>query len=531
MLFLVLFATSVSILLQPWTLTSSQSPAVVFELELPDFQIPPSSAREITIPSSSVTQVFVHVLKPAADNINYDAIKTSINGQASAIIAEVVNGVRGKIVKLNLRLRPGYEFVNGRNTVEVWAQTWRGRTYYSSFVIKTATGNWNPDFTYHVVQATAAGNDTPPEVILFEPQGPIQLRQGVGNSLVKISGRATCGRKIVRVSVDGRDVQLKMGSAVSMRQLTRSDDVTRDVSFETTTRVSQNTPEVVVEAEDESGSRTQVLVPVLQSGSSAIAPIRKKFALIIGISRYKNTSRGIPNLDFADLDARSIYQVLQRPETGGFAPENMMLLDNEKATLARIREALSNFLSRASEDDLLLIFFAGHGAPDPFAPQNLYLLAYDTDVSSMPETALAMSDFRSYIDRNVRSKRLVLLLDACHSAGLSNEGTRDIANNLANLYLEKLLYQEEGRAIISSSDVNEPSRESRQWGNGHGVFTYYLLDGLKGSADTNHDRLVSVGELFRYVRQKVRTATNQQQNPRLLVGNNEQLTLAIAPLH
>ena len=510
---------------------SSQSPPVIFELELPDFHLPPSSAGEITIPSSSVNQVFVHVLKPAADNINYDAIKTSINGQASAIVAEVVNGLRGKIIKLNLKLRPGYEFVNGKNTVEVWAQTWRGRTYYSSFVIKTATGNWNPDFTYHVVQATGAENDLPPEVILFEPQGPIQLRERIGNSLVKVSGRATSGRKIVRISVDGKNVQFKLGSSTSIRQLTRTENVTRDISFENTTRVGQNTPEVIVEAEDESGSRTQVLVPVLNSGSSPIAPIRKKFALIIGISRYRNNLRGIPNLDFADLDARSVYQLLQRPETGGFAPENMMLLDNENATLARIREALTNFISRAAEDDLLLIFFAGHGAPDPFAPQNLYLVAYDTDVNSMPETALAMSDLRSYIDHNVKSKRLVLLLDACHSAGLSNEGTRDVANNLANLYLEKLLYQEEGRAFMCSSDINEPSRESRQWGNGHGVFTYYLLDGLKGNADSNHDRLVSVGELFRYVRQRVRMATNQQQNPRLLVGNNEQLTLAVAPLH
>jgi uncharacterized caspase-like protein len=119
-------------------------------------------------------------------------------------------------------------------------------------------------------------------------------------------------------------------------------------------------------------------------------------------------------------------------------------------------------------------------------------------------------------------------MDACHSAGLSTEGTRDVANNLANLYLEKLLYQQEGRAIITSSDVNEPSRESRKWGNGHGVFTYYVLEGLKGSADSNSDRLVSVGELFRYVRQKVRLDTDFQQNPRMLVGDNENIALSVA---
>jgi uncharacterized caspase-like protein len=119
-------------------------------------------------------------------------------------------------------------------------------------------------------------------------------------------------------------------------------------------------------------------------------------------------------------------------------------------------------------------------------------------------------------------------LDSCHSAGLSPQRTRDLGNNLANLYLENLLYQEEGRAIITSSDVNEPSRESQKWGNGHGVFTYYLLEGLRGSADTNHDRLVSVGELFRYVRQKVRLDTQFQQNPRMLIGANENLALAVA---
>ena len=138
-----------------------------------------------------------------------------------------------------------------------------------------------------------------------------------------------------------------------------------------------------------------------------------------------------------------------------------------------------------------------------------------------------MTMLRGYIDRNVRSKRVVLLMDACHSAGLSS-GARDLGNNLSNLYLQKWLYQEEGRAIITSSDVNEISRESERWGNGHGVFTFYVLQGLKGDADANRDRFVSVGELFRYVRQKVRSETNSEQNPRMLPGTNENLALSVA---
>ena len=107
-------------------------------------------------------------------------------------------------------------------------------------------------------------------------------------------------------------------------------------------------------------------------------------------------------------------------------------------------------------------------------------------------------------------------------------GTRDLPNNLANQYLEQLLYQQEGRAVITSSDVNEKSHESKKWGNGHGVFTYYVLEGLKGRADSNRDRFVSVGELFRYVRQQVRLDTNFVQNPRMLTGANENLALSVA---
>jgi uncharacterized caspase-like protein len=175
-----------------------------------------------------------------------------------------------------------------------------------------------------------------------------------------------------------------------------------------------------------------------------------------------------------------------------------------------------------------VIFFAGHGAADPFAPQNLYVIAHDTSVETMAQTALAMPDLRRYLEQNVKSKRMILLLDACHSAGLSTEGTRDLANNLANLYLENSLYRQQGRAIITSSDVNETSRESQKWGNGHGVFTYYLLEGLRGHADTNQDHVVNIGELFRYIRQKVRLETDFNQNPRMLVGDNENLAVSVA---
>jgi hypothetical protein len=530
-LFLVLFSAIVVLISQPATLPQSETPTPVFELELPEFQTASSKSAEMVIPSANVSQVFINILNPVAENIDYGAIATSINGRSAATISEIVRGVRGKTVKINLKLQSGYQFVTGRNTVEVWAQNRRGRMYYSSFIVKTATENWNQDFTYQVIQSPEGKNKVPPQLVLLEPERAVGFPPTLKTLMVRINGIATASTAIKRVSVDGRNVPLKASKEMATRQLTRVANAERGVAFDTSTSIDLNTKQIVVEAEDDAGSRTRVVVPVFALQAGATTQLHgRKYALVIGISRYKNNLRGIPNLEYADVDARSMYAFLQQPAAGGFAREDMLFLANEEATIANIRHALTSFIARAAEDDLLLIFFAGHGGPDPSAPQNLYVIAYDTNVAEMPETALAMSDLRKYIERNLRSQRVVLLLDTCHSAGLS-DGTRGLGNNLANLYLEKLLYQEKGRAIITSSDVNEPSHESERWGKGHGVFTYYLLQGLKGSADTNQDRLVTVGELFRYVRQKVRLDTQFLQNPRMLIGDNENLALAVAGSH
>jgi uncharacterized caspase-like protein/ribosomal 50S subunit-recycling heat shock protein len=528
-LFLVLFSGIAALIVQPLTASQPQTPLVVFEIELPDFRIPPSSRTELVIPSADASQVFVHILKPVADSIDYHSIRTNINGRAAGTISEIVSGLRGKIVKIDLRAQPDYEFVTGRNAVEVWAQTRRGRMYYASFVVQTATANWNEDFIYQTQQRPEEKSKVPPQIVLLEPERVIDLPPMLTSRVVRIRGVATASTEIKRVSVDGKNVPLKPSKEIVTRQLIRVPNTERSLAFETTTVASRNRAQIVVEAEDNSGSLARVLVPVLaRSATETTQTSGRRYALVIGISQYKNHLKGIGNLQYADEDAQSIYAFLQRPEGGKFAQEDMLLLSNERATISQIRQALTSFVAKPSANDLLLVFLAGHGAPDPSAPQDLYVIAHDTNVDEMRDTALAMNDLRRYIEQNIRSRRVILLLDTCHSAGLSTETTRDLGNNLANLYLEKLLYREEGRAIITSSDVNEPSHESARWGNGHGVFTFYVLEGLKGRADTNRDRLVSVGELFRYVRQQVRLDTKFQQNPRMLIGDNENLVLSYA---
>lgn len=523
---LALFFTLIVLAFQPFVPVRSEGPPVVFELELPEFQLS-TTQSEVTVPSSNVSHILVHVLNPVAENIDYGAIRTIVNGRAGATISEILAGVRGKIVKLDLHRFPGFQFVNGRNTVEVWAKNRRGRNYYSSFVIKTVTEDWNDEFTSKIFPSPGAKHEVPPQVLLLEPDRAVNLPPAMNSTTVKINGIATATTTIVRVSVDGKNLPLKPAAKTNTRQLTRLPNTETSVSFETTINVKTNTSQIVIEAEDKLGSRTQVLVPVLSRNVRPTRIAGQKYALIIGVSRYKNNGRGISNLEFADADAKAIYDFLQEPEAGRFSRENMLLLTNEDATTARIREALTSFVARAEANDVLLIFFAGHGAHDPNAQQNIYIITHDTSFSDMSQTAISMYDLRRFIDSNVKSKQLIFLLDACHSGGVSSEGMRGLANNLLNLYLRTLLYDEKGRAIITSSDINEVSIESDKWGKGHGVFTYYLLEGLKGDADINKDRLVSVGELFRYVRHKVQFDTGRRQNPQMLMGDNENLALSV----
>lgn len=261
----------------------------------------------------------------------------------------------------------------------------------------------------------------------------------------------------------------------------------------------------------------------------------RKFAVIIGISEYQFTDAGLKNLNFADDDALAIADFLKTPTGGNFSSSNIKLLINRDATLSAVRSALMETAKLAKRDDLIFIFIAGHGAPDPFAPQNLYFLLNDSKIVDMAKTAFPMSELNQILDTQVIAQRVFAFIDTCHSAGVNQKSktiitNRDLVekgdeNNIANFYLTNQLFKQVGRAVITSSDVNEVSKESSKWAN-HGVFTWALLEGLKGKADINGDKLITTGELFAFTRSNVQKETNFEQNPIALPGSNVNLTLA-----
>ncbi|HEX2091080.1 MAG TPA: caspase family protein [Longimicrobiaceae bacterium] len=252
--------------------------------------------------------------------------------------------------------------------------------------------------------------------------------------------------------------------------------------------------------------RVQVRAGGVVAQSLVRPKIRERWAVVVGVSRYADPR--IPPLRYADDDARAVYDFLRSPAGGSVPDDHVRLLLDEEATAAAVRDALFVFLQRAGPDDLVFIYVASHGLPDPGRPANLYLLPYDTRADAVAATAFPMWDFKTAMHRQIASDRVVVIADACHSAGtLVDEGANPIGGAFAELI------NSARRVTMSASAVGEFSHEGPQWGGGHGVFTHLLLEGLAGGADADGDGVVSFAEAADYVEERVPRATQGRQTP------------------
>ncbi|MGC8550420.1 MAG: tetratricopeptide repeat protein [Acidobacteriaceae bacterium] len=231
--------------------------------------------------------------------------------------------------------------------------------------------------------------------------------------------------------------------------------------------------------------------------------IPQSYALVIGIAHYKNLPAS-EQLKYPDRDAESIYTVLISPEGGQFPPDHVHKLINSQATLANIKYQLETWLPSVTKpNDRVLIYFAGHG----FISKGIaYLAPYDLNISNIPNTALPMDELGKDIGGRIKGKWKVLLTDACHSGAITPE------DNLMGVN-HQLIHLNQSLFSLTASRDREQSFESSKWGGGHGIFTYYVVKGLEGQADANGDGIVTADELDEYVRENVRNATNDLQNP------------------
>lgn len=266
---------------------------------------------------------------------------------------------------------------------------------------------------------------------------------------------------------------------------------------------------VVVTAEGTRSSRSMTLVREKPRGKIWLA--------VVGVSNYQDPS--VRDLEFAKDDAVALgafYRQLGVP-----ADQVIELLDGS-ATLANIKRALGTDLVRnaANPDDLVIIYFAGHGEMEPDRSSadadgySKYLLPHDVNPTDLFGSALSMEEVSRILQR-LRADRVVLIIDSCFSGAAGGrtpyEPNAPSRGVISDEFLSRVAGAGRGRVILTASGSREVAQESNDIR--HGVFTYYLLEGLRGAADIDHDGHVDIDELYKYVSQKVSLATHGRQNP------------------
>ena len=253
-------------------------------------------------------------------------------------------------------------------------------------------------------------------------------------------------------------------------------------------------------------------IPVIDVNSppktgAAVDP--EAYAVVIGVEKYRQP--GIPAVDFAADDARTMYRYLTRAM--GFDPKNVVLLTDDQATKTDFEKNLGSWLkNRVGPKSRVFVYYAGHGSPNPETGQG-YLMPYEADPAYLEDTAYPLAKLYASLGK-LPTKDVTVVLDACFSGqggrSLIAKGTRPLVSVVQSK-------AEPNTAVLAAAGSNQVSAsfpEAR-----HGLLTYYLLAGLQGEADAKHDGQITADELIAYVRPAVERAAklqNVEQTPSLM---------------
>jgi len=234
------------------------------------------------------------------------------------------------------------------------------------------------------------------------------------------------------------------------------------------------------------------------------------YALVVGVATYEH----MPSLKYTDDDAYQIYAFLKSPEGGAIPNENIKVLIDDVATKNNILMSMEQLFSKADENDVILLYMSGHGLEGSFIPS-------DFDGFS---NQLAYNDIHKILNKS-KAKHKLCIADACHSGSLVASKGINFAPAVNNYYSILDNLETGGTAMLLSSAANELSLEYS--GLRQGVFSHYLMNGLRGAADVNQNKIVTISELYTYMYSNVRDYTQNKQSPILTGSYNKDMPVAV----
>lgn len=244
--------------------------------------------------------------------------------------------------------------------------------------------------------------------------------------------------------------------------------------------------------------------PLVLPEGVASRPYPKDWGLIIGIEDYDR----LPKVEFARKDALIVREYFIR--ILGVPEENIISLMDNEATKSRIEGYLKKYIpTNVGKNATLYVYYAGHGLPG-IKKGEPYLVPYDADTRFIEQTGYKLISFYQDLHR-LDIERVYVFLDACFS-GVASRAAEMLIKGArpALIHVEDVKPPTSSIVSFNATSTGEISNAFPE--KEHGLFTYYLLRGLKGEADTDDDGWSSVKEIYEYVHSNVRRESRRMQS-------------------
>ena len=330
----------------------------------------------------------------------------------------------------------------------------------------------------------------------------------VNDASYEIEGKVSDSSKNIFITVDGRTIPVKEGK-FRIKRFSPIDEQIEIIATDQWGNRSQ--PKLVNIIIDQQKTIVADNFEILDPSKIKTRSNKNRVALIIGIEKYDQT----PEASYANLDAQYFSDYANKGF--GIKKKNIKMLIDENATLSNTYSAIFKWLPGKiveGETDLIL-FFSGHGLASSDGKEK-YILPSNVDPDLLSRTALSRKELFNLITK-LKPKSVTMFFDTCYS-GVSRDE-------------ETLLASAKPLRIVADDDVMIPNNftiftasKPEQISSGfketkHGIFSYYLMKGLEGNADTNQDNKITNNEMLVYLDENVSNIAldlGRQQNPSLM---------------
>lgn len=346
----------------------------------------------------------------------------------------------------------------------------------TSFSDVLATGN-APVVKFDDIPASSQARDITVSFSVEDKGG------GIGSVFLKLNG------KVIQLASTSRKLELVGGTASSQKKETGKNIKT--FTHLVTLQNGENTIEAYATNSAGKIESRHASAKIKWHGTAAKPNL---YVLAVGINKYNDIAF---RLNYAVPDATSIASFFEKSPGGLYQSVNVSTVIDGDVTSAGISKAFDSLKNKVSADDVFVFYLSGHGTTYK-GDGDYYFLPVDFRWKN--EASIRLNGLsKSFITENlskIKAQKTLIMLDTCNSGAFVSAATRGIEEKMAIDRLSRAT----GQAIISASSNDQSAMEGFE---GHGIFTYVLLEGLSGKADSNRDGYISLIELSSYVEEKV----------------------------